>query len=138
MVDEANLETHGIWGQLVNDPLWHDAYLERADRMVARDRNHAAIIIWSMGNEAGLGVNIEDMATHVRAKDTSGRLIHYECRVSEGDQSPSPLGDIIANMYVSRERMVELSNIDPSRPVILCEVRSFFFWGGGGGGGGGK
>ena len=61
IVDEANIESHGrgyhpdtTFG---NDPLWETAHLERTIRMVERDKNHPSIIIWSLGNEAGNGVN---------------------------------------------------------------------------------
>lgn len=68
LMDEANLETHGIWGELTELPEWHEAYLERIDRVLCRDRNHASVVIWSLGNESGLGTNIVDMATLVRTK----------------------------------------------------------------------
>jgi len=63
----------------------------------------------------------------IRSAENTGRFIHYESRASEGDPSPSHF-DIIANMYVSSDRMVELSEIDPTKPVILCEVNFFFFF----------
>ena len=55
VIDEANLETHELGGKLANDPAWATSFLERATRMVQRDRNHPSIIMWSLGNESGMG-----------------------------------------------------------------------------------
>ena len=63
--DEANHETHGLWDYFANHPDWTNALLDRAERMVNRDRNHPCIIIWSLGNEASYGFNHERMAESV-------------------------------------------------------------------------
>jgi beta-galactosidase len=55
VIDEANLETHGLGGKLDHDASWTAAYLERISRMALRDKNHPSIIMWSLGNEAGSG-----------------------------------------------------------------------------------
>jgi len=60
VIDEANIESHGMDfafnpNGLTNEPTWRDAYMERYTRMVQRDRNHASIIVWSLGNESGYG-----------------------------------------------------------------------------------
>jgi len=123
LMDEANLESHGVWGQLASLPEWRGAYVERIERLIARDYNHASVIIWSLGNESGQGTNIVDMGEICRRMDPS-RPWHYEPRSFVGDPRPSPIGDLISNMYVSKERMVRLSEYDTTRPVILCEVRS--------------
>jgi beta-galactosidase len=59
VVDEANIETHGQFPmcRLSNDPSWLNAYMRRMTRMVERDKNHPSIIIWSLGNESGIGNN---------------------------------------------------------------------------------
>ncbi|HXK37221.1 MAG TPA: glycoside hydrolase family 2 TIM barrel-domain containing protein, partial [Candidatus Paceibacterota bacterium] len=57
LMDEANLETHGVGGLLSNIPAWHTAFLERAIRMVERDKNHPSVVFWSLGNESGCGPN---------------------------------------------------------------------------------
>ena len=77
VIDECNLETHGVGGRLSNDPTWSNAFLERAVRMVMRDRNHPSIIFWSLGNESGMGPNHAAMAGWVKDMDPT-RLIHYE------------------------------------------------------------
>ncbi|MFG6685756.1 glycoside hydrolase family 2 TIM barrel-domain containing protein [Mariniflexile sp. HNIBRBA6329] len=77
VMDEANLETHGLGGKLSNDPSWTNAYLERMTRMVERDKNHPSVIMWSLGNEAGKGPNHAAMAGWTHDFDIT-RPIHYE------------------------------------------------------------
>lgn len=81
---EADLETHGMmrrtdlgWSYLSGDPAWKAKYLDRAVRLYERDKNRTSVIFWSVGNEAGCGENIVDMAEYLRSKDKT-RLIHYE------------------------------------------------------------
>ncbi len=77
VMDEANLETHGVGGKLSNDPQWTSAHLERMTRMVYRDKNHPSVIIWSLGNEAGSGPNHAAMAAWTHDYDIT-RPVHYE------------------------------------------------------------
>lgn len=77
VMDEANLETHGLGGKLSNDPNWTHAFLERMTRMVERDKNHPSIVFWSLGNESGKGPNHAAMAGWTRDFDIT-RPIHYE------------------------------------------------------------
>lgn len=77
VLDEANLETHGIGGYLSNQPEWNSAFMDRAIRMVERDKNHPSIIFWSLGNESGRGPNHAAMAGWIKDYDFT-RLIHYE------------------------------------------------------------
>lgn len=77
VMDEANLETHGIGGKLSNDPSWTHAFLERMTRMVERDKNHPSIVSWSLGNESGKGPNHAAMAGWTHDFDIT-RPIHYE------------------------------------------------------------
>ncbi len=77
VMDEANLETHGLGGKLSNDPSWTHAHMERATRVVMRDKNHPSVIIWSLGNEAGRGPNHAAMAEWIHDFDVT-RPVHYE------------------------------------------------------------
>ncbi|MBC8184030.1 DUF4981 domain-containing protein [candidate division KSB1 bacterium] len=119
LIDETNIETHELWSKLTNDPRWKAAFIDRAQRMVERDKNHPSVIIWSLGNEAGYGPNHEAMAEWIRQYDET-RPIHYEATDPGYSAEPSHF-DIIANMYPSVERMVEFTQKYPDRPVIICE-----------------
>ena len=77
VMDEANLETHGVGGQLSNDYRWVGSFMERVTRMVMRDRNHPSVVIWSLGNESGTGPNHAAMAGWVEDFDPT-RPVHYE------------------------------------------------------------
>ena len=78
MIDECDLETHGfVFSGWVDNPSddsrWRDAYLDRIERTVERDKNHPSIVIWSLGNEAGTGVNLAAMAAWVHGRDPDVR-----------------------------------------------------------------
>ncbi len=77
VIDEANLESHGLGGKLSNDPMWTHAFMERSIRMVMRDKNHPCVIIWSLGNESGRGPNHAAMAEWIHDFDNT-RPVHYE------------------------------------------------------------
>uniref|UniRef100_A0A1D1ZZ97 beta-galactosidase n=1 Tax=Auxenochlorella protothecoides TaxID=3075 RepID=A0A1D1ZZ97_AUXPR len=123
VVDEANVETHGFDATLSKPelnptaaPAWLAAVVDRGVRMYERDKNHPAIIMWSLGNEAGYGAAHLAMAGYLRARDPS-RLTHYE-----GGGSRTPATDIICPMYARVHQAEELAgNADDPRPVILCE-----------------
>lgn len=119
LIDEANLETHGLGGQLSNDPRWHGAFVERAIRMVERDKNHPSIIMWSLGNESGCGPNHAAMAGWIHDYDPT-RPIHYEG--AQGEPRDPDYVDVISRMYPTIEELVRLgmSQAD-DRPVVMCE-----------------
>lgn len=77
VMDEANLESHGVGGKPSHDAIWTNAFMERITRMVQRDKNHPSVIIWSLGNEAGRGPNHAAMAEWVHDFDIT-RPVHYE------------------------------------------------------------
>ena len=81
LIDEANLETHAVYDKLCHDPHWAGAFLDRIIRLVERDKNHASVIQWSLGNESGYGPHHDAMAAWVRGTDPS-RPIHYEGTIS--------------------------------------------------------
>ena len=121
LIDETNIETHGVGGWLANEPQWHNAFVERAIRMVERDKNHASVIFWSLGNESGYGPNHAAMSGWIKDYDDT-RYIHYEgAQYMNGAQDP-PGVDMISRMYVSIDKMVALANHPTDkRPVIWCE-----------------
>ena len=130
VVDEANIETHGMqpMGRLSDDPAWASAYLERMARMVQRDFNHPSIIIWSLGNESGYGANHRAMYAWTKHRDPS-RPIQYE-----GGGADTDVTDIICPMYARVEQDLPspygrptyaitrwVTEDQTQRPLILCE-----------------
>ncbi|MBB6733241.1 glycoside hydrolase family 2 TIM barrel-domain containing protein [Cohnella zeiphila] len=118
-IDEADLETHGFHfvgneGELAGRPEWKEAFVDRARRMVERDKNHPSVIMWSLGNESGYGPNHDAMAEWIRQADGT-RPIHYE-RAYE-----APVVDIVSSMYPSVDMLIaEGRKIDP-RPYLMVE-----------------
>ena len=122
VVDEANVESHGRWAQLADDPAYLSAFVERGVRMVRRDRSHPSVIIWSLGNESGDGPGHDAMAAAIRRVDPS-RPIQYEGPFLGNLDAAAPVTDIVCPMYESPARIVAWSRSgnDQRRPLILCE-----------------
>ncbi len=122
--DEANIESHELREKsvLAKDPAWEKAFLDRGRRMVERDKNHPSVIVWSLGNETGLGPNHYAMEAMIREMDPS-RPIHYDDHENRwGGKEPVPCQfDIISDMYSSPETMIYFHENYPDRPIILCE-----------------
>ncbi len=129
VIDETDLETHGMMYAsdpcaLTNSPDWQDAYLDRMRRMVERDKNHACVIMWSLGNESYMGTNHLEMAGWCRRRDPS-RPIHYEpfdtAQLDEYGE-PSEYFDVIARMYPSPHELATIRQYNNRRrPVFMCE-----------------
>ncbi|WP_255491120.1 glycoside hydrolase family 2 TIM barrel-domain containing protein [Dysgonomonas sp. 520] len=96
VMDEADIEEHGLRGQLASDPAWHAAFLDRAVRMAERDKNHPSIICWSMGNEAGYGPNFAAISAWLKDFDPT-RFIHYEG--AQGTPTDPKTVDVISRFY---------------------------------------
>ena len=77
VIDEANIEAHAYYDDLCNDPRYADAFMERVQNMVERDKNHPSVILWSLGNESGYGPNHDAAADWLRERDPT-RPLHYE------------------------------------------------------------
>jgi beta-galactosidase len=120
LYDEANIECHGFGAdpknRLTNDAAWTSAYVDRMQRMVERDKNHPSIIVWSMGNESGDGLNMAAGYKWLKGRDQS-RPVHYEGSSSHG----GPNSDINSFMYPTAAEMAELAKKRPNMPLILCE-----------------
>ena len=119
LIDEANLETHGVGGQFSNVPSWNAAFVQRAIRMVERDKNHASVIIWSLGNESGMGPNHATMAAWIHDYDPT-RPVHYEGAAAR-PRDPDYV-DMISRMYARIPQIIRLAtDPDDDRPMVLCE-----------------
>ncbi|MEO6880038.1 MAG: glycoside hydrolase family 2 TIM barrel-domain containing protein [Mycobacteriaceae bacterium] len=132
VIDECDLETHGFallgWrGNPSDEAAWAPAYLDRMQRTVERDKNHPSVIGWSLGNESGVGANLEAMAAWTKQRDPS-RFLHYE-----GDWD-SRYVDVYSRMYADHAETAligagaEPPTTDPvldahrrSLPFVLCE-----------------
>lgn len=132
VIDECDLETHGFhavnWRRNpADDDRWTPALLDRAARTVERDKNHPAVIMWSLGNECGTGAGLSAMAAAIRERDPD-RPLHYE-----GDPSCADV-DVYSRMYTPHAEVEEIGRraepplADPeldtrrrSLPFILCE-----------------
>lgn len=112
VIDEANLETHGMGDKLTRDPKWKAAYVDRETRLVERDKNHPSVIIWSMGNESWGGENFVAGRAAILSLDHS-RPIHYE---GEND-----LADIESSMYPSVNTLIAEGEKASSKPFFMCE-----------------
>ncbi|MFD7702645.1 glycoside hydrolase family 2 TIM barrel-domain containing protein [Streptomyces caelestis] len=126
VIDECDLETHGFVEQEwrdnpVDDERWTPALLDRAARMVERDKNHPSVVMWSLGNEAGTGRGLTAMADWIHDRDPS-RPVHYE-----GDHGCRDT-DVYSRMYPSHEEVERIARgLDGGTrrrrglPLILCE-----------------
>jgi beta-galactosidase len=117
LIDEADIESHGMgYGNatLARREDFADAHLNRTVRMVERDKNHPAVIIWSLGNEAGSGPNFEADAKWIHERDPS-RPVHYE---GAGNR---PYVDLISPMYPNPNELSRYASQPQTRPYIMCE-----------------
>ncbi|TCN38336.1 beta-galactosidase [Kribbella orskensis] len=132
VMDECDYETHGFFllgwrGNPAGDPQFEAASLDRMRRLVERDKNHPSVIIWSLGNEAGTGRNLDVMAAWTKQRDPS-RPVHYE-----GDLTSASV-DMYSRMYASHaeveaigrraEEPLNDAELDARRramPFVLCE-----------------
>ncbi|MEV5342333.1 glycoside hydrolase family 2 TIM barrel-domain containing protein [Streptomyces sp. NPDC052676] len=126
VIDECDLETHGFVEQgwrdnPVDDDRWTPALLDRAARMVERDKNHPSVVVWSLGNEAGTGRGLTAMAEWIHGRDGS-RPVHYE-----GDPDCRDT-DVYSRMYAFHDEVERIGRgLDGGTakrrglPFILCE-----------------
>ena len=138
VVDEADIETHGMgfeyrdtwdwmrWSKLSIDDEWEPAYVDRAERLFERDKNHACVIMWSLGNESGCGKNHRAMGRYIKDRDPEA-IIHYENAHLEFKAVPvgenySDISDVESRMYASLEYTAEYAeNKNSKKPFYFCE-----------------
>lgn len=117
VMDEANVESHSYGSNLTNElahsPDWEQAHVNRVARMAARDKNHPSIIMWSLGNEAGVGANFDACYNYLKAYDST-RPIHYEGDKRKGKDHKA--SDIYSKMYAAPNWLG-----DKKKPSLLCE-----------------
>ncbi len=118
LVDEANIESHGMGyapeRTLGNNPAWLQAHLDRTVRMVERDKNHPSVIIWSLGNEGGDGINFEATSAWIHRRDPT-RPVQYE---RAGLRAHT---DIYCPMYSPISSLRAYAKKKQARPLVLCE-----------------
>ncbi len=113
IVDETNLESHGASRILPqSDPKWRAASVDRIKSMIQRDKNHPCVIMWSLGNEAGIGDNFFAMRDYAHKVDPS-RPVHYE--------GYNDAADVYSRMYPKISSMVNYANGENTKPYFICE-----------------
>jgi beta-galactosidase len=126
VVDEANIESHGLGKYIgkeyyynmrtptADSPSWYPAHLDRTRRMFERDKNHPAIISWSLGNEAGIGPNFHKTYQWLKDHDQT-RTVQYE------QEWTGPYTDIVCPMYHTLKDLLVYSKSQDKRPLIMVE-----------------
>ncbi len=121
VVDEADIEAHAFYGALCDDVRYLPTWLERTARMAIRDKNHASVIAWSLGNESGYGANHDAAAAWLRRFDPS-RPLHYEGAIRFDWSSDQTASDITCPMYPPIEAIVDHARSGRQRhPLVMCE-----------------
>lgn len=139
VVDEADIETHGFGSRQPNcgydpnpiwpcrNPIWRDAFVDRAARLYERDKNHTCVVMFSHGNESNYGENFAAMSEFVREREGQrqgmNRLVHYEnayCN-KPGRKDPDTV-DVVSRMYWTVDQMREYhEQTGDNRPIFQCE-----------------
>lgn len=117
LIDEANIESHGMgYGKesLAKDSTWMSAHLYRTKNMYERDKNQPSIIIWSLGNEAGNGINFEATYDYLKSVEKN-RPVQYE--QAHGGRNT----DIMCPMYMRINSMENFAQEKADKPLIQCE-----------------
>jgi len=121
VMDEANIEAHGMgWdpkNMLARAEEWDKAHIDRGMSMVHRDKNHASVIIWSLGNEAGNGPAFKKLVDKLRELDTT-RAVHYNPQ--------NNIADIQSGGYNKVNYLIKYARSNPKKPFIICEYEPAF------------
>lgn len=97
VMDEADIEEHGLRGKLASEPSWAAAFIDRTQRLVIRDRNYPCVVFWSLGNESGWGPNFAATGAWIKEYDPT-RFIHYEGAQGPDSNDPTTV-DVISRFY---------------------------------------
>ena len=142
--DETDLETHGMthgadsekgeaydsWCKLTDSPDWTEAYLDRVERMYERDKNRACVIMWSLGNESGVGENQRKMSQYLHSRRSTNivhcedisRRSYYERWTADYFGKWDDVFDITSFMYYGYDKCVDyLKDKNNKFPLFLCE-----------------
>jgi len=123
VVDEANIESHGLGYDLnvtlANKPNWQQAHLQRIQRMYERDKNHASVITWSLGNEAGDGVNF--YVAYDWLKKQSDLPVQYERDIDYGHPNNTHYSEIFCPQYPAPDDLLNYSKSNARLPNIESE-----------------
>lgn len=116
---ETDVESHGFanignLSMITDDINWRDVYVERIERHIGAQKNHPSIIMWSLGNESGYGVNIREMYKRAKELDDT-RLVHYE------EDRDGEVVDVISTMYSRVQMMNYFGQYPMDKPRIICE-----------------
>lgn len=118
LIDEANLESHGVRhlgaGMISNLPEWREAHIERIVSVVERDKNHPSVLMWSLGNESGNGEAFHVNYEWAKQRDKSRPTVYEPARNASNS-------DVTFPMYPSYESMLRDAAQELPRPYIMCE-----------------
>ncbi len=138
IIDEADIETHGMgfeyrdtwdwmrWSMLSTVDEWEAAYVDRAERLFERDKNHGCVIMWSLGNESGCGKNHRAMRNYIKSRDPEA-IVHYENSHLEFKAVPigenySDISDVESRMYAPLDYTEAYAlNKNAKKPFYFCE-----------------
>lgn len=116
---EANVECHGLM-ELSSEPSWKKSFTERNENQVKRYKNHASIVMWSMGNESGNGINFQSAVSAVKALDNT-RPTHYEGNSFFCDVTSTMYSDVQWLEGVGKERLEKAQKGETVKPHVVCE-----------------
>lgn len=132
VIDEADIECHGVcdlYGDdadfclLADDPAYKEVFLDRIQHLVTRDKNRPSVVIWSMGNESGYGINFENALSWVKSYDRT-RLTHYEGALHARKNAEHDFSniDLFSRMYAPVEQVKEyFESGKADKPFVQCE-----------------
>ena len=121
VVGEANIESHAFQNTLCDDQKYLNAWVDRVARMIQRDVHHPSVILWSLGNESGSGINHRAAAAYARSFDPT-RPLHYEGAIRGNWTKGHDITDVVVPMYPDISAIISYAKSKKAdRPLIMCE-----------------